>query len=947
MKYTEITLCLLLNCTLLFAQNVQDETIKKTVVCDSVQRIEMGYYSQNSNAVTGSVATVSGSELDKTPTSTLSLTLAGRLPGLMTFENSSQLTKEDVFLQIRGLHTNNGAGVPLVLIDGLVATSNIFETITPSEINSISILKDASTQAIYGIQGANGVIIITTKRGEIGKLKILVSMENALQQVTTKPTFINSWDYATMRNQAAKNDGIQQPFTPEQIANFKSGTDKEKYPNTNWYEMFMNDIVMQQRVGISASGGNERMRFFTNVNMVNQGSQFISDNTRYDASDASQIYNFRANVDLNLFDDLSAFFRTNGSVRRERTPSNTDISALYRSLFFMPSTTYGPCTPNGEVIATSSFNDPTYGLLNKAGFAQTTSTNTISQFGLNLDLSSITKGLKMSGYAAFETLGTGYLRASQSYERWVGTENPDDFSFIKKGDEINSSLAYSKTSSFQYQLIFNALANYERTFGKHQVEAILFGTYHNFSSPNYSLPYLYPYKRIISGSMLSYNFDNRYFAKVDLGYSGSDQFPNDHRFFATPAISAGWIVTNESFFNWKNLISYLKIRGSYGYTANDDFGANRYSYLDEVAYLNGGPISNLQNLIEERGYGNVDVAPEMIKKQNLGVDLEIANSLMVHFDYFKEDIDNMYINATTAIPGFQGIPLDNYPYTNAGKMENKGFELALNYSKEIKKDFNISVGGMMSVAKNAVKYIGEVQLDEDYKYRYRTESYSYGQGWGYLVDKSNGNGFFNSTEEIAASNLTYDFGTPRVGDLKYKDLNGDDVIDIKDKAPLGNGSVPAFYYGINASVTYRGIDFTMLFQGIGKYEVLEGGYGVDETLLDGVYSEIHKDAWTNERYANKESISYPALSVNTSTNIQSSDFYLNNKSYIRLKNVEIGYNLPKEWFTLSGIEKFRLFASGQNLFTIHNMKFKDFGPEGSYASIPVYKIYNIGIQINF
>lgn len=942
-----ILVLLLFCCNTLVAQEVLSNQPELSGGSVSEQRTEMGNYSQKSSSTTGSIATITGDELDKSPTSTLSLTMAGKLPGLMIFENSSELTNEDVYLQLRGRHTVNSTGEPLILIDGIVVTSDIYESISPSEIESITLLKDASTQAIFGILGANGVIIITTKKGIMGKMKIDVSLENSVQKVSTKPTFINSWEYATMRNEAAANDGIQQPFTEEQIANFKSGSDLEKYPNTNWYDLFMNDFVMQQRVNVGTTGGNDRIKYFTNINVVNQGNQFKCDNSDYDASDVSQRFNFRANVDIKIFNSLNAYFRSTGSIKREKTPANSTPSTIYESLFLMPSSTFGPLTPDGEVVATSTYNEPTYGLLNRSGFAQLTSSNTISQFGLDLDLASITKGLRANGFAAFETYGSGYLCASQTFERWIRTNDLDDFSFIKKGDEVNSSLGYSKTSSFQYQLIFSGNLSYHRTFGKNELDAMCMATYHDYSSPDYRTPYLYPYKRIISGAMVNYNYDNRYLLKVDCGYSGSDQFPNYNRFFVTPAISAGWIVSNEHFFKNKNFISYLKIRGSYGSTANDDFGDNRYSYLDEVTYTSGGPISSLKNVIEELGYGNPDVAPEVIKKQNIGIDLGISKTLTIHFDYFNERIDNMYIYAATAIPSFQGIPLDNYPYTNSGEMENKGFEFEMSYTKKINEKLTISVEGMMSVARNTLIYIGEVQLDEDYAYRYNSQGYPYGQQWGYLVDKSNGNGYFNSVDEITNSNLTYEFGTPRLGDLKYKDLNGDNIINIKDMAPIGNGTVPAIYYGLNAFVKYNDFDLSVTFQGIGNYEVVESGYGINETLLDGVYSEIHKNAWNESRYANNEKITFPALAVNTSTNNQVSNFYLNNTAYLRLKNIEIGYNVPSSCTKLSRIGKFRIFASGQNLITIQHKKFHDFGPEGSYTGIPVYKVYNVGLQINF
>ena len=332
-RYSVLAGFLCLYCSVLPAQKIPSVAAGKVAVCDSDKQIEMGYYSQKSHSVTGAVATVSGTELDRSPVSRLSLTLPGLLPGLTTTETSSLLSKESTNFLIRGRHTANSLGVPLILIDGIVAETSIYESITPEQIESISILKDASTQAVYGIQGANGVIVITTKKGAAGKLKVSSSLENSFQQVSTIPTFINSWEYATMRNQAAANDGLTLPFTDDQIVKYKSGTDSQKYPNTNWYNMFMNNLVMQQRAGVSINGGSDHATFFANVNVVNQGSQFTSDNAKYNAGDASQLYNYRTNFDVKLFDDLNLFFRSCGAIGRDRTPSNTSVGGLYQSLF--------------------------------------------------------------------------------------------------------------------------------------------------------------------------------------------------------------------------------------------------------------------------------------------------------------------------------------------------------------------------------------------------------------------------------------------------------------------------------------------------------------------------------------------------------------------------------------------------------------------------------------
>ncbi len=927
--------------------NAQENTEKEFTVQEQ-QKKQYGLYELDERSTTASMVTVFGKELDKTPTTKLPLMLTGRLSGLMVTENSSQLSKEETSLYLRGKHSVNGSGTPLIVIDGLISKTDIFEFIQASDIESITLLKDASAQAIYGIEGSNGVIVITTKRGNREGLEINASIENTFQQVSTRPTYINSWEYASLRNEASANDNISSlPFSGSQITAYRNASDKQKYPNTDWYDMFMKKMVMQQRVGVSAIGGGEKVKFYIGLNFINQGDQFKTENDNYDASDRSKIYNFRANLDVELFENLSAYYRTSGNIIKEQLPNGYTMSGVYESLFQMPSTVYGPLTDAGEVIATSSFNNPTYGMLNRSGVNKQTSAKTINQMGLDWDLKFITPGLKLGGFAAYETQGIGELKAAQTFERWIRTTDLDKFEFIKKGDEINSPLTYTKPSNFSYQIVFNGFANYHRSFQKHKVDAMLFGAFHNFSARYQHSPYMYPFKRILSGLMLNYDYDNRYIAKFDIGYSGSEQFPNNNRFFATPAFSAAWIVSNEDFLKNNDILSFFKLRASYGVAANDDFGAKRYAYSDEITFVGGGSITSLEKIINEVSFANLDVQPEMIKKLNVGFDIELFKNLSINVDFFKENLDNMYVSSTGSVPAFQGVALSNYPNTNSGKMENKGFELSLIYSKQIHNDLKITAGAWFNVAKNKLIDVGEVELDDTYKYRYREQGYAYGQSWGYEVDKSNGNGFFNSEEEIQTSSLTYSFGTPRVGDLIYKDLNGDEVIDEKDLKPIGDGLLPAYYYSVTTSIEYKNFDFSFLLQGIGKREVIESGYGIDESLMDGVYAEVHKNAWTQERFANGDKITFPALSTITSTNHQASDFYKNNRAYLRLKNLEIGYSLSDNILDKMPVQGFRLFLSGQNLLTFHNMKYNEFGPEGSYIGIPVYKLYNIGLQLKF
>lgn len=923
--------------------------------------VYLGYTSQLRREVSGSVSTISGEELEKSPVANLSQSFAGRLSGLTTQETFSELSRANTSLYVRGLSAARGNG-PLVMIDGIISAYNSNQTleyISANEIESVSVLKDASTQALYGIQGANGLIVVTTKRGKKGAVKIKGSFDHSMQQVTTTPTFYNAGDYATMRNQASLNDGGTALFTDQQIENYRS-SDNEFYPNNNWYNRYMNDFAAMQRVGVNVTGGNDKVQFYSNLNFMHQGGQFKTDQVKYDPNANNVWVNYRTNVDMSLNKYLKAFVRLSGNIKRERTPGAGN-AAVYSSLFQIPPTMYGPLTPEvldpatgevidagGKVITTERVASPTFGLLNRTGYVRHTVTNITSQFGLDLDMGFLTKGLNLSGILAYQTNSVGSLRTLQDYERYVRTDDFDVLEFSKKGSQNDTPLAYSKGHSYYYHLTYNGALNYKRDFGKHQVGGMAYMFFQNLTKADTGSPGLLPYNRVSSGVEATYGYDNRYLVKFDLGYSGSEQYARGSRYTATPAVSAAWVASNEAFMSKVNWLSNLKLRASYGKTANDQSGLARFAYLDNVTVSGGGPIGSLQYLINERQVGNPNIEAEVSTKQNYGLDLGLFNALSVSVDVFKERMDNMVVSGVGTVPLYQGIPLGNYPQTNTGEFENKGYEITANYSKSLNQDVKISVGGLFSYAENKLIKVNEALRTEDYPYRKWQEGYAYGQEFGYQVDYSNGNGFINTQEELTNSNLVYGFGIPRLGDLKYQDLNNDGNIDEQDKAPIGSGALPKFTYGFSGGVTYKAFDLSFLFQGIGKYSSIIGGQGVWETDFDGVFGALHQNAWTQERYNNGETITSPALSLAKTVNHEPSDYYNYDRSYLRLKNVELAYTLPASLSKVIAAEKVRFLLSGQNLVTWDKMKSKDFGPEGAgYSSFPVYRVFNVGVNVVF
>ncbi|WP_341835746.1 SusC/RagA family TonB-linked outer membrane protein [Chitinophaga pollutisoli] len=925
--------------------------------------VYMGYTSRDRRGLTGAVATVSGEVLERAPVANLGMTFAGRLPGLYTHESGSELSRATTDMFIRGLSSARRQG-PLVIMDGTLVSFNSAQTleyITPAEIESVSVLKDASAQALYGIQGANGIIVVTTKRGTKGPLKVDVRLDQSIQEVTTRPVYIGSYEYATLRNQAAKNDGRGDffAFNQAQVEGFRTGSDRNLYPENNWYDRYMRDQAKMERVNVSLSGGNDRVQFFSNLNVMHQGGQWNIDTDKY-KSDANNVWvNYRSNLDMNLHKHIKAFLRLSGNIKRERTPGSGNAT-VYSSLFQMAPTVYGPLTPaiidplgkvppaGEQVITTDKIGSPTYGMLNRSGYYRHTVVNINSQVGVEADLGWLTKGLTLTGTFAYQTNSVGSLSTTQNYERWMRTDRRDTLAFVKKGGETNTPLGYGKSSSYYYHLTYHSQLDYSRAFGKHHVGATAFGYFQNLTTADNGAPGMLPYTRLSLGGEVTYNYAGKYYLQFDLGRSGSEQYARDVRFTSTPAVSAAWLVTGERWLEGAEWLSLLKLRGSWGKTANDRNGLSRFAYLDNVTFGGGGPLGYLQYNITENLVGNPLITAEISTKRNAGIDIGLINMLHITADVFNEKMNNMVVAAVNKIPQYQGIPLGNYPRTNMGVFENKGYEVSATISKDLNKNWGFSLGGWFAYTKNTIISWNEAKRAADYAYRNWEEGFSLGTEFGYVVDRSNGNGYFNSQEEITESGLTYAFGTPRPGDLRYTDLNGDNIIDQKDRAPMGYGNTPRQQYAVNGGVRFRSLELNFLFQGTGQYASSYSGMGVRETEFDGVYGSLHRKAWTPERYAAGEEITYPALSLIKTVNHETNTFYFYDRSYLRLKNLELMWTLPGNFAKKLAAQRLRILLSGQNLLTWDKLPSTDFGPEsGGYGAFPVYRVYNAGVQLQF
>ncbi len=967
-------------------------TDSMTVVLDydihkSNQKINLGNREVERQDFGGSADVAVGETLDRQPVARFTSAFAGNFPSLTVLERAGQteITLEQFNYYIRGLsdpHSNS----PLIIIDGTICypgtEDETLAYLTTSEIESVSVLKDAASQALYGGQGLNGVMVVTTKRGTAGKMRVNAYLDFSMSNLSVTPHFMDSYNYALLRNEAAKNDGFGSYyfFSPEQIAGFKEGTNKYEYPNNDWRNMFMRKHVFMQRAAFDLQGGSEWVNYYVNGNIMHQGGTFnVEDNSyRFKRGEYNNSYspntnyfwaNFRSNVEAKICSWLSTRVNLSGNVKKQHTPYAGSLKDIYSHFFYTPPTIYGPVTPifydeEGNVddfydypgdqpVVTEHYTDNAFAQINRTGFSDNMETNINASVALNINLDVVTKGLSLSGVFGYHSFMRKIDSQYTTYRRYLWDHENGSWSFNRYGATDETNLKSTVNKSSYSNINYRGYINYNRTFGGvHAVQAQAFAYLEKFDGEltTNALVDNLPYKFLNSGFDVSYTYDHRYSIRGVWTRSASDLFARNARWQSLPAVSLAWNLSNEPYMRAaKKYLSNALFRFSIGKTGSTRVGdtTGRYVFDDQVEFkTSGGLLYAKHPLVTEIAIGNPLLHPENMKKWNFGVDLGLFNMVHLSFDVFRERMDDWIIRNTLDIPEYQGAALNVYPVTNTGIYENRGWEATINVGK-VFKNWEFSVGGFLSYNRNKIVYQAEEDRGEGYVYPKRAEGFEAGQAFGYLVDYSNGNGFFNFPEELANA-PTYTFGNPRLGDLKYVDLNEDGMIDEKDMAPIGSGGIPRWNFGFNGYFRYGNVDLSFMFQGVGGYRRLSYGSGFLETGYDGLFSPLHQHAWTAERWANGEEIRYPALSYQAGTNTQSNSFYVLNRSYLRLKQAEVGYYLPLKFTRKFRCQRFKIFLSGNNLLTFNKLpKGLNSDPEQDYYTLPAFRTYNIGIRATF
>ncbi len=898
-----------------------------TAATDTTEIRPIAYGNQPNWMITSAQSSVQGTDLEKSFTSNLGTTLFGRISGLTVMQGTNEPGMETTRLLGRGIGTFGPHQDVLVMVDGFESS---FDNLTSQEIESITLLKDAGATAVYGSRGANGVLLVTTKRGKEGALKINLGVQSGLRSPKKLPNFLGSYDYARLYNEARVNDGLSEVFDTEDLEAYRNGSDPYYHPDVNWYDEILRQHTPATNYNLSFGGGSSSVRYFGLINVLSEEGILIRAGEQSENSTNSKYtrYNFRSNIDVDLTKNLAMSLTLGGSVEDKANPVANTTSSLFSNIALLPPNVFPAYNPNGTYGGTNLYTNPLGDVLEKGMF---TSNGRTLQSVLKLEqkLDMLTSGLKVSASAAFNNYFRNFSSKSRQYERFMTEKGVDDDPVYTKYGERTNLVGNEGDSEQWRNVIFQAQLDYDRSFGHHRVLGMLL-----YNMDNYSiLGEQYPYKHLGLSGRFTYANQEKYIGEISFAYMGSERFAPGSRFGFFPAISLGWIASNESFLKDNATVNYLKVRGSFGLTGNDMIAAERFqfeqNFSSNFSYNFGTDNRSLAGTAEGTP-ANPGITWEKDKKFNIGLEATLFGRLQFVADVFRNQRYDILTTSTSTLPEIFGI---NAPMLNEGRVDNKGYEVLLRYQSDPSKDFRYFGGVNLWYASNKITEMSEEYRRFDYLYRtgHRVEQ-------PFLLEAM---GLFKDDAEIATS-TPQRYAPVRAGDIRYKDQNGDNVINTEDLVASGYTPTPEITLGFNPGIQWKGFDLEFLLQAVTNRTVYLSGTYFHAFQNNGKISEIALDRWTP---ATAGTATYPRLSSdNNQNNYRGSSFWQVDGSFIRLRSAEIGYTLGKGLLKKTSIDNVRIFANGTNLFTWDKVKYTD--PE-SLTGYPAMRTLSLGAKVQF
>ena len=926
--------------------------------------VVVGYGHQKKESVVGAIGQVSNKELMQSPAANISQALSGKVTGLVTTQTSGAPGADDMKLYIRGRASFAGDNQPLIMVDGV---EREFSQIAPDDIESISVLKDASATAVYGVRGANGVVLITTKRGKEAKPVVSLTANWQWSSPTRKDTYLDSYESVKLLEEALANDGLPSQYTARDIEMYRksvngelTGAESLLYPNVDWYDTVLRKSAPAQRYNVNIQGGTKRLRYFVSAEYYDQQGLFRNFSEDQYGNKSNQSYNrigFRANLDYLMTKDLT--FSVNFGTRfeeRKGPNSNEAFDGSYSQIFYGLNHTPGWLFPVSYQLqeedgttrtlygGSSQYQDNPVGRLAKAGFYRATNTINETNFIVDYKMDWLTPGLSVKGMLSFDYNAYYNRKFTASFATYELTDR-NNYNSISGYNKFNTDtqLAYAgNDQTTTYKLYMEAQVNYARRFGKHDVTAMVL---YNQNDYRYQAELARRYQGLVG--RVTYGYDDRYLAEMNFGYNGSENFRKGKRFGFFPAFSLGWRLSNEAFMkNTKDWLDNLKVRVSYGEVGNDQYlvGGVRQRFLYEErwtqydnAYRFG---TNSVSTIYENQYPNYDVTWEKAHKYNAGVDFSFFNGMLFgNVDVFYEKRDNI-LTSFQSRPEWVGVTM---AAGNLGETKNKGYEIELHHSNLIGKDFRYNVGLSFSHAKNEIINMDEAAGKTGYRKR---EGQPINQYFGLVCD-----GFVTQADLDNPDFPKSAYGTVKVGDLKYRDMNGDGFIDERDETFIGYSDIPENTYSLSLGATYKGFGFNVMFQGVDHVSRYYDAEAMYEFVSGGKVKTIHTGRWNPnlDEATNLANATYPLLhyDANGNHNHQQNSFFLKNGSFLRLKNIELSYSLPAAWIKRLAMSECRVFVNANNLITWDHLD-DLVDPESSGSNkYPIMKTVNFGVNIKF
>ena len=921
--------------------------IKMVPVANELDEVTVvAYGTQKKASVIGSISTIDSKGL-ASPVGQLSTSLAGKLAGVVSMQRTGEPGAGADFW-IRGVNTFGANSTPLIIVDGVERSMDLVDV---DDIASFSILKDATATALYGVRGANGIVIITTKRGSESKPKISIKAEHGFTQPVKLPSLANTSQWIDYYNELFIDNGAEPAISDYERQMYLSGADPDIYPSVDWVKTIFKNLASTDRVNMNVTGGNKSVRYYVGASYYKEDGIFnVAENTEhvgYDNQMRFDKFSFRTNVDLDITKTTSLALSLSTQYNTKTGPA-TNMGDLYAYTMYSTPIASPPVYSDGTLANPDGGYNP-YRMLNSSGYTRTTNIVAQSLVTLTQKLDFITEGLKANIKYSWDAENGNVLTRVLNETFYFDRGRDDEGNIIyEPWNEGTGYMSLSRSNSSFTITNLEAGLNYERMFNSaHDVSAMLIVT-NRVKYNNVPETYLiaFPYKYLGLAGRATYSYKKRYFTEVNFGYNGSEQFAPGYRFGFFPSIAFGYFISNERF--WaplKSVVQELKFKVSYGKSGNDQpASGNRYGYnttvnTNSAAGFTFGiypsPIGGISV-----GYpGNPNLRWEEASKFDAGFEIKLFDSLAIQADYFY-DLRDGIILPRQSTPGIMGVlvAMD----VNIGKMQNQGVDMGLQYEKKIG-DLYLSARANYTFNRNKRLYDDQAPLDWAYQ---NYAGFAQGQQRGLIAE-----GLFESQDDID-NWPKQDFGPVRPGDIKYRDVNGDGVVNTFDAVAIGYTVIPEINYGFGVSLGWKGFDASVFFQGVDHVTRIIGGqnlFGASSQImkLGQIYEDVALNRWTLSNQ--NPNAPYPRLSLNKiENNQQASTYWQRDMSFIRLKNAEIGYTIPKKLTKKVGLSTVRIYGQGVNLLTFSKFKLWDPELNASYGNVyPTMRTFTFGAQLNF